>query len=169
MVKQFSNGALDNIYNFFFKWVDFGKLLIEVFWAFMEIWQAFFFIFYNIFMYFYYLFLFIVDRGAEETQSSRIFRRSISKRLSSTPAVTLTREKNPIPAAYGRIASSAAESIASGVSSIVTPPRNPLSGKPRGKRNILKSALDFFSDLAYRIKNIFLNPLRQWQTSSLTE
>jgi hypothetical protein len=92
MVKQFSNGAMDNIYNFIFKWVDFGKVLLEVFWAFLEIWQAFTLIFYNIAMYFYYLFLFFIDRGTEETQATRIFRRPISKRLSSTPSVRLSSE-----------------------------------------------------------------------------
>jgi hypothetical protein len=164
MVKQFSNGAMDNIYNFFFKWVDFGKVLLEVFWAFLEIWQAFSLIFYNIAMYFYYLFLFFIDRGTEETQASRIFRRPISKRLSSTPSIRLTPEiGNPVPAAYGKAATAVAktaDTVAAGLASISTPPRNPLSGKAGGKRNTMKSMAEFFSDLGARIGKIFMTPMR---------
>ena len=58
MVKQFSNAAIDNAFNFVFKIVDFGKILLEVFWGFVDIWAAFFGIFYNFFMYFYYMFLY---------------------------------------------------------------------------------------------------------------
>jgi hypothetical protein len=164
MVKQFSNAALDNIYNFVFKWVDFGKVLLEVFWAFLEIWQAFFLIFYNIAMYFYYLFLFFIDRGTEETQATRIFRRPISKRLSSTPSIRLSPETgNPVPAAYGKAATAAArtaDAMAAGLASISTPPRNPLSGKAGGKRNTMKSTAEFFSDLAARIRKIFMGPVQ---------
>ncbi|PKL41096.1 MAG: hypothetical protein CVV44_00210 [Spirochaetae bacterium HGW-Spirochaetae-1] len=166
MVKQFSNGALDNIYNFVFKWVDFGKVLLEAFWSFFEIWQAFFLIFYNMFMYVYYLLLFVIDRGAEETQSTRLFRK-IPTRSSSVPRVHIPNVPNPIPAMYGRVAesspsaaiSSAAKATTETVKSFVSPPRKPLSGAG-GKRSILKILVNFFSDFFYSLKNFFLKPAK---------
>ncbi len=65
VVKQFYNHFIDNIYNLWFKIVDFGKILWECFIAFLEIWAIFFSIFFNLFMYFYYLFLFSIDRSLD--------------------------------------------------------------------------------------------------------
>jgi len=79
MVKQFSNGAVDNIFSFLFKWVDFGKMFLEFLWSFLEIWIAFFLIFYNIYMYLYYLFLFLIDRGSETSAGYLHFRGSYGK------------------------------------------------------------------------------------------
>ena len=62
LVKQFSNNAVDNFFNFFYKIVDFGQVLVDVFWAFMDIWYHFFMIFINGWLYLYYLLLFILDK-----------------------------------------------------------------------------------------------------------
>jgi len=158
MVKQFSNGALDNIYTFIFKWVDFGKILIEVFWAFLEIWSAFFMIFYNMFMYVYYLFLFIIDRGAEKTQPFRYWRKFTPKKTSA-PTIRISDAPNPIPAAYRSSGSTAGKgsSAAPSTSSIGTPSRN-FSAASGGKKNILKTILEFFADLFIGIKDAILKP-----------
>ena len=62
MVKQFSNAVIDNMFGFIFNIVDFGKIMVEVFWGFVDIWAAFFLKFYNPIKYVYNLFLFIIDR-----------------------------------------------------------------------------------------------------------
>lgn len=139
VVKQFSNGAIDNIFNFFFKWVDFGKILIEVFWAFAEIWQAFFAIFYNLIMYVYYLFLFILDRGAEDTSVPRLFTKRVSGRLSSIPTLDLSTASLP---------SAAASAVSSAAAAVTSPQtaRNP-KAKRGGKRSLLKQIGDFFVNI----------------------
>jgi hypothetical protein len=61
LVKQFSNSAVDSFFNFFYKIWDFLKVLIDLFWAFVDIWYQFSMIFVNIWLYGYYLFLFVLD------------------------------------------------------------------------------------------------------------
>lgn len=101
MVKQFSNGVIDNIFSFLFKWVDCGKMFLEFLWSFIEIWMAFFLIFYNVFMYVYYLFLFLIDRGTES--SSGMFRmRGIYTKPSSMPKFEVSRGATTVPPQYGR-------------------------------------------------------------------
>jgi len=102
IVKQFYNNAIDNIFKFVFKIVDFWKILYEALWGFFEIWVAFYLIFYNFFMYFYYLILFGIDRGADESRSTVIFWKRLPKRVSSAPVLTLSNAPNPIPAMYGK-------------------------------------------------------------------
>ncbi len=157
MVKQFYNNALDNIYSFFFKWVDFGKLMIEVFWAFLEIWQAFFLIFWNFFMYIYYLFLFIIDRGAESSQPRFFLRRQTIKK-SATPSVQLSRAPNPVPAAYG--ATSTIKETTKQVSSAITEPVRNVTAKNFGRKSIIRRVLDFFESFFRGIKNFFLAPAK---------
>jgi hypothetical protein len=99
MVKQFSNGAIDNAYTFIFKWVDFGKMLIEFLWSFVEIWLAFFMIFYNIILYFYYLLLYIIDFGSEEGGSFFRFKRY--KKAGYMPRIEIPTGPNPISPKYG--------------------------------------------------------------------
>ena len=96
VVKQFSNFAIDNAYSFVFKVVDFGKILNELFWGFVEIWAAFFGIFYNFFMYIYYLFLFMIDRGSEST-STTIIGLKKSQRVSKIPSVSYERTPSVVP------------------------------------------------------------------------
>src|SRR4030042_6200412 len=101
MVKQFSNGLIDNIFSFMFKWADCGKMFLEFLWSFIEIWIAFFMIFYNAFMYVYYLFLFFIDRGTET--SAGMFRiRGMPGRTSSMPKFEVSRGPTSVPPQYGR-------------------------------------------------------------------
>ena len=155
MVKQFSNSALDNVFNFIFRWVDFGKLMLEVLIAFLSIWQAFFAIFYNIFMYFYYLILFFIDRGSEESIRPRIFRRPVSGRLSSTPSLDLKTMAAP-PPGMGSAARAATETVASAVSSVSVSRKDSAGGGQ--KRNILKvigePVVAFFLALAGSFKKL---------------
>jgi hypothetical protein len=111
MVKQFSNGVIDNIFSFLFKWVDCGKMFLEFLWSFIEIWIALFLIFYNAFMYVYYLFLFFIDRGTET--SSGMFRmRGIYSKSSSMPKFEVSRGPTTVPPQYGRQAvSKAADAV----------------------------------------------------------
>ena len=158
MVKQFYNGALDNIYNFFFRWVDFGKLMLEVFWAFFDIWQAFFMIFWNFFMYFYYLLLFAVDRGAESGQAGFRSRRRRRTVFSSTPKVQISGGPNPIPAAY-RVTSTAAK-ITEEAASTIAPPLRSGSAKGHAKRSFVKTILEFFASLGSGLKNLVVVPAK---------
>ena len=162
MVKQFYNGALDNIYNFIFKWVDFGKTLIESFWAFVEIWEAFFLVFYNLFMYIYYFFLYLIDRGAETGQSSVLSRRNMPSMKSAAPSLNLSKGgANPIPAAYGMAssaatkASKAAENVSSTVKNATLKPAS-----VKARRSPGRAILEFFAKLFEFIKNLFLKPIR---------
>lgn len=150
IVRQFSNGALDNLFNFFFRWVDFGKMLLDLFWAFLSIWQAFLGIFYNIFMYIYYLFLFFIDRGAEEPIMPRMFRQPIPERLSSTPPLKLGgADAAPIPSRMASSMQTAAESISSAASNVsssvsdvissAAPAQRLAASKSGGKKSIFKS------------------------------
>jgi len=155
MVKQFSNNALDNVFNFIFKWVDFGKVMIDAFWSFLSIWQAFFAIFYNIFMYFYHLVLFFVDRGSEERLGPGIFKRRVSGRFSSVPALDL-KTTVPTPPRMAAAARTVVETAASAASSIPAAAQKiPAGGQ---KRNILKSVaesvVDFFLAIAGAFKKI---------------
>ena len=100
MVKQFSNGVVDNIFSFLFKWVDFGKMFLEFIWSFIEIWIAFFLIFYNIYMYIYYLLLFLIDRGSETSAGYLRFRGSYSK-VSYVPKIELSSGPTTLPHLYG--------------------------------------------------------------------
>jgi hypothetical protein len=100
MVKQFSNGAVDNIFSFLFKWVDFGKMFLEFIWSFLEIWIAFFLIFYNLYMYIYYLFLFLIDRGSETSAGYLRLRGSYSK-ASYLPKIELSSGPTAVPPLYG--------------------------------------------------------------------
>lgn len=156
VVKQFSNGAIDNIYNFAFKIVDFGKILIELFWGFYEIWEAFFLIFWNALMYVYYLLLFGIDRSTE-SQSTVFFWKKIPVKTAYKPSKVFTGEMaNPIPGRYGR---AAAATVSKAVSATVSTAGEMLRKAPSGaKINILKSTLEFFRDLFITVKNVVLWP-----------
>lgn len=62
LVKQYLNDAIDNFFNFFYKIMDFGKVLFDTLLAFGEIWYHFFMFFVNIFLYCYYLFIYGIDK-----------------------------------------------------------------------------------------------------------
>ena len=155
MVRQFSNGAIDNIYSFMFKIVDFFKVLYELMWSFFEIWAAFFLVFYNIFMYIYYLILFIIDRGSE--QSGPIFRfKKMPGTSLSAPTIKIPTGVNPIPAMYGG-ARAAVSSTASSAQQTISSLRPSGSG---AKRNVFKTILEFVASLFEGIKNIIMMPFR---------
>jgi hypothetical protein len=172
LVKQFSNNAVDNFYNFFYKFVDFFKILIEVFWAFYEIWEAFFLIFYNAFMYVYYFILFVIDKSTE-SQSTIFFWRRLPRRAAFKPSSVLTRDSlNPIPAMYGKHSASKIADITSSAGSIagktVSRAADKLRVAPSGaKVDIGKRILEFFANIIEGLKNIFVNPFKRAADSIL--
>lgn len=168
MVRQFSNAAIDNAFSFIFKIVDFGKLMVEVFWAFVDIWAAFFLIFINMFMYIYYFFLFIIDRGSESAPPSPLSGRQKFQKKSKIPAFSITSGPNPVPAMY-RVTQKAAgsaktftDTVDKGATAAVETVQKALPAlKPSGggsKINIVKSILDFIVDFFKAIKDIVVKP-----------
>jgi len=166
IVKQFSNQAIDNMYNFIFKIVDFGKLSYEAFWGFLEIWIAFYLILYNFIMYFVYIFLFMLDRGADESRSTLVFWKKSSGRMSTTPNVKITKSSfNPVPKMYGgsgtisKPVKSSIEAVASvtkdTISSIKT--SAPKSGL---KKNWLKIILESIANFFIVLGEIILKPFK---------
>ncbi len=170
MVRQFSNNAIDNIFNFFYKIVDFGKIWIDVFWAFVEVWEAFFLIFYNFFMYFYYLLLLGVDKSTE-SKATFVFWRRLPQRSAYVPPTILSRDvSNPVPGLYGResvaktisAAASAGAAAKSTVADTVKSAsdlmrRTPdAAGKKPFFRTISASLVDFMTDAWTAIKKPFM-------------
>jgi hypothetical protein len=159
IVKQFSNAAIDNIYNFVFKIVDFFKIMYEAMWALLEVFISFFLIFYNMFMYIYYLFLFMVDRGAE-TGEPILFRRAIPKRQSYLPKVTLSSGPNPIPAMYGGVkeraagAATAAAGAVNAVKDMAAP-----TGTSGVKRSVIKSMGESIVQFLISLKESIKKPV----------
>jgi hypothetical protein len=161
MVRQFSNAAIDNIFSFFFKFVDFFKVLYEAFWAFLEIWIAFFLIFSNVFMYIYYLILFLIDRGSE-TGIPMVRVRRVSVIPSTAPSVRLSSGANPVPAMYGG-ARAAASSAGAAISSTVSSAMPSLRSTPSGtgaKRQVIKTILEGLADFFSALWNIIKIPAR---------
>lgn len=171
MVKQFSNAAIDNAFSFVFKIVDFGKILIEVFWGFVDIWMAFFGIFYNFFMYFYYMFLFMIDRGSESSGPALRSRRK-SQKVSRIPSVSIDRTPSIIPSMYrvktaagdtGKTISASVGNVtaktAEGVQKVLSPIKAPMKSNPRGsKKPLFKSVLEFIVDYFVTVKDIITKP-----------
>jgi len=167
MVKQFSNAAIDNAFSFVFKIVDFGKILVEVFWGFVDIWMAFFGIFYNFFMYFYYIFLFMIDRGSESGGPSLRTRKK-SQKVSRIPSVSLDRTPSIIPAMYrvktvagetGKTISSSVESVTAKTADTVQKVLAPIKATPKGsKKPFFKSTLEFIVEYFVTVKDILTKP-----------
>lgn len=153
VVKQFSNGVIDNIFSFVFKWVDCGKMFVEFVWSFIEIWIAFFLIFYNALMYVYYLFLFFIDRGAESSAGMFKLRGTYSG-SSTMPKFEITRSPSTVPPQYGsQVVTKAAEAVASRTAEAATQTLNAFrsggSAAARGMkssrvREFLTAVVDFF-------------------------
>ena len=159
MVKQFSNAVIDNMFGFIFKIVDFGKIMVEVFWGFVDIWAAFFLIFYNAFMYVYYLFLFMIDRSSESGGPAPYRVRRAASRRTKIPTLNLDTTPVPIPAMY-RVTTTAAESgkaVISSVQNVATKTTEtvqqaikPLKPSPIGsgsKKPLIKTLLEFIADI----------------------
>ena len=159
MVKQFSNAGIDNIFKFFFKIVDFGKVLLEVFISFLEIWFTFIMIFWNFLMFIYYLFLFMIDRSADESYTTVRFWKKRSHRVSRTPSISPITGPNPVPAMY-RATKTVATSAASAASAVKTT-TSPFRGSPSGsgaKRSFFKSTFEFFRDFFITIAKVVAMP-----------
>lgn len=171
MVKQFSNAAIDNAFSFVFKIVDFGKLMNEAFWGFIEIWMAFFGIFYNIFMYFYYIFLFMIDRGSESSGPAMRTRRK-SQKVSRIPSVSFDKTPAVIPSMYKvkTASNEASKAISSSVGTVtaktadtvqkvLSPIKAPVKANPKGlKKSVFKSIFEFIVDYFVTVKNMLSKP-----------
>ncbi len=165
MVKQFSNAALDNIFKFVFKIVDFSKILYEALWAFFDIWVAFYLIFYNFLMYIYYLLLFAIDRGAEESRYTFLFWKRIPRSISRTPEVKISSEHNPIPAMYRstvkkttEAVSSVADTVSRSAAAAADLPDIRFSSKPKVKKSFLKTAAEAVANFFTWLKKVFIKP-----------
>jgi len=170
MVKQFWNASIDNIFSFFFKIVDFGKLSIEYFWAFFDIWAAFFGIFYNYFMYLYYLCLFMIDRGAESgSPNLRTLRKQ--QKVSRIPSVNFDRTPAVIPSMYkvkyaggsaGKTISTTVENVSKSVDTVQKSLVSMKASSPgKGlKKSFFKSVGDFIVDYFVTVKNIITKPFK---------
>ncbi len=171
MVKQFSNNSIDNFFNFFYKIADFGKIWVDVFWAFVEIWEAFFLIFYNMFMYFYYLLLLGIDKSTTESQSTLFFWRRGPKRSPYLPSKVYVKDlPNPVPSAYGKqavtkvaqTATAATGSAKQAVTETIISATEKLRKAPGGqKKPILRSMLEFFSEFFTNVGEFFKKPALQ--------
>ncbi len=161
VVKQFYNNAIDNFYTFFYKIVDFGKVLFELFFAFYEIWEAFFLIFINIFMYIYHTILFIIDKSTESRWSIFFWRR-IPKRSAYRPSRAYTADSyNPIPAQYGKAAITAASAATSATVRAVSEGARKIRSTPSGARvSPLKKISEIFGSIASGIGKAVLWPFR---------
>jgi hypothetical protein len=181
MVKQFYNAAIDNVFTFFFKIVDFGKIMIEAFWGLFDIFAAFFLIFYNLFMYVYYFFLFLIDTGSESGGATPYRIRRASKR-SKIPAVQMDTSPNPIPAMYRvktgtsdagkavassvQSAASTASSVASSASNTISQTLKPLKPAPVGTgskmsiKSIAKDSAEFLLDIFKTLKDFIIKPIK---------
>ena len=170
MVKQFSNAVIDNMFGFIFKIVDFGKIMVEVFWGFVDIWAAFFLIFYNAFMYVYYLFLFMIDRSSESGGPTTYrIRRTASKRT-KIPTLNLDTAPAPIPAMYkvtaaaadsGKTVVSSVQNVASKTADTVQQAIKPLKPSPIGsgsKKPLIKTLLEFIADIFKTVKDFITKP-----------
>jgi hypothetical protein len=167
LVRQFSNSMIDNIFKFFYKIVDFGKIWVDVFWAFYDILEAFFLIFYNLLMYVYYFLLFILDKSTE-SQATLYFWRRIPRRVPYTPARVYTKDfVNPVPAVYGKQAVSAAASAVKAVAAAGTAAQNSISsaasriGKPAAgaRGSIVKKTLEFGANFLGALRDIVMAPV----------
>ena len=152
VVKQFSNGFIDNIFSFIFKWVDCGKMFLEFLWSFLEIWIAFFLIFYNAAMYVYYLFLFFIDRGTESSTGMFRLRGAYSK-TSYMPKFEVTRVPSTVPGMYGGAARAAADAASAAAAKTTETATQTLTSIRSAAQGMKRSAVrEFFSTLLDGLK-----------------
>jgi hypothetical protein len=161
VVKQFYNNSIDNFYNFFYKIIDFAKVLVEVFWAFYEIWEAFFLIFFNLIMYLYYIILFIIDRSTESRWTIFFWRR-LPRRVAYTPSKVFVKDAyNPVPAMYGGTSPTSAR-VAPVAKSMVTDAIQQLRSAPSGARvSISRKILEFLGSLFSTAGAFILWPIKR--------
>ena len=169
IVKQFSNNAIDNFFNFFYKWVDFFKILLDVFLAFIDIWVTFFQIFSNAYLYVYYLILLAIDKSTQSSSSIFSWRR-LPTRVAYTPSKVYIREAhNPVPRMYSaKSATAAAETVSKAAASSGKAVKDTVSAtiqkfgnRPSGvKVDRMKKVLEFFAGLMSSIKRFITAPVR---------
>ena len=166
LVRQFSINMVDNVFRFFYKIIDFGKVWIDVFWAFYEIWEAFFLIFYNLFMYVYYFIIFIIDK-LTESEAMLLFWRKAPKIIPYNPGSVYDRHApNPIPAMYGKQAATAvkqtAEAAAIATRNVLENSANRLRKPASGGRvSIVRKLLEFFNGVFSVLKAIVVFPFKK--------
>jgi hypothetical protein len=162
VVKQFYNNSIDNFYNFFYKIIDFAKVLVEVFWAFYEIWEAFFLIFFNLIMYLYYIILFIIDRSTESRWTIFFWRR-LPRRVAYTPSKVFVKDAyNPVPAMYGSTAPTIATVAAPTIKSTVTDAVQQLRSAPSGARvSIPRKIVEFLGSLFSTAGALIIWPMKR--------
>jgi hypothetical protein len=166
LVRQFSNNAVDSFFNFFYKIVDFGMILIDVFWAFMDIWYQFFMIFANLWLYLYYFTLF----GLDKLTMSGFFTAGRGSRGFKPGTTAYTPDAfvphNPM---YGKIELPAAPKIAPKSSgrikaaaaavsgTVAAAPRSSVrTGKKKSAKELFEPLVILFSRIFRAIKKFFL-------------
>jgi hypothetical protein len=154
LVKQFSNNAIDNFFNFFYKIADFAFVIVDMFWAFIDIWYQFFMIFINVWLYIYYLALFIIDKL---TMSKLFFRRASSRHAMPGSAVYRTNVVLPVHPMYGSITPKPAQAVAQAVQSVASVSAK--SVKSAMKKNVTKDAGEslalMYTRVARSLSNFF--------------
>jgi hypothetical protein len=155
LVKQFSNNAIDNFFNFFYKIADFIKVLIDLFWAFADIWYQFFMIFINAWLYFYYLLLFFLDKMS----MSRLFSRKAAERF-AMPGSRVYRPDIVVPVhpMYGKIELPKPK-IAEAVAQVVAPKSPKVRGgsKKSISRSFAEGVLSIFRGISRSVSKVFKN------------
>jgi hypothetical protein len=168
LVRQFANNSIDNFFNFFYKWVDFFKVLLELILAFADIWVTFFQIFSNAYLYVYYLLLFGIDKSTQSSTGFTFWRR-LPKRVAYSPSKVYVKDiHNPVPGMYSKQAGAAtvklAKATVSGgqaVKETVSATVQKFGNRPRGvKTDRLKKIMEFFAELFKSIKNFITAPVR---------
>jgi hypothetical protein len=161
LVRQFANNSIDNFFNFFYKWVDFFKVLLELVLAFTDIWVTFFQIFSNAYLYVYYLLLFGVDKSTQSSSGFRFWRR-LPKRVAYVPSKVYTRDiHNPVPGMYSKQAGAATVSGGQAVKDSLSATVQKFGNRPKGvKTDRMKKILEFFAELFKTIKTFVTAPVR---------
>jgi hypothetical protein len=155
LVKQFSNNAIDNFFNFFYKVADFAFVIVDLFWAFVDIWYQFFMIFINCWLYLYYFTLFAIDKL---TMSQFIFKRGSARHALPGLAVYKNRVVLPVHPMYGRVdASKPAQAVAQAVQSAAS--ASARNVKSVMKKNVAKdtgeSVALLYTRVARSLSNFF--------------
>ncbi len=160
MVKQFSNGAADNFFNVFYRIIDFGKILLEVFWAFFDILSTIYLIFFNIFMYIYYFSLFSIEQIA--TFQRNIFLRGKgSQKKSNIPNIIKARPRRAKrrPSFATNITQTVSKTATIATNTVKTIPA-PKVHRKAGKKSISKSILEFFEGVGLFFYKMVTTPFK---------
>lgn len=158
VVKQLYNNSIDNFNNFFYKILDFFKVLNLAFWAFIEIWAELFSGIFNIFLYLYYLILFLLDKLLEAQPSLAFWRTT-----STTAPLSLKK-------GYGAQIFSKPASLSSPSASWRAPviTSENLSRAPKGaKTSIIRSISVFTGKIIDQLKVFFTGIFQKTRKATL--